>query len=347
MLELAPSPAHYGDLATRLARGERVPRAEALALATAPDVFALGQLAAQVKRRLHADRAFCSLTQLATFTDARFTLRGQPVADQQRRPLVPRITAVVAAPVERRAQEWHLLVGEDAGLPFTAYLDQITALRQQYPTAYIQGFTADDVALMADIYHLPVADLLVRLRNVGLNALDGGDALICAPRVRATVATDVIPWARWRAVHATAHHLGLSSSATMRCSAVETWAERVDHLLALRAMQADTGSFDRFVLLVDSARRAPASALDDLKAVAISRLVLDNIPHIVADTASLGVEVAQTALTWGADTLAGASAPTPGTDLAIVAHALQAQIRGTGCQPLPFHRAVALLDVAR
>lgn len=347
MLDIAPTMARCPDLAERLMRGERLQRTEALALATTPEVFTLGQLAAHTKFRQHADRAYFSAPRLATFTDARFTLRGEPAVDQQRRAPVPTITAVLASDPASTTPEWHLLVGEDQGLPFTAYLDQIASLRQQNPTAYIHGFTAADIALMADIYHLPVAELLTRLHFAGLNALDGSDALISAPRVRARLAADLISWERWCAIHGTAQRLGLSSAATMRCSAIETWEERVDHLLAIRDLQDASHSFDRFILQIDTIHRSPAAALDDLKALAISRLILDTIPHIVADTTMVGPEVAQTSLTWGVDTLAAPSTAANDTDLPEITSALQAQIRGAGCQAFPLGRPAALRRRAR
>ena len=172
-------------------------------------------------------------------------------------------------------------------------------------------FTAVEIAFFADLYRMSDEQVLVELKAAGLDSLPGGGAEVFAERVRQKICHDKCGADRYLDIHRIAHRLGLRSNITMLYGHIETIAERVDHMLRTRALQDETGGLQAFIPLAfhpdnNQMRKLPApTATETLRVHAVSRLMLDNIPHVKAFWIATGVEVAQMALWFGVDDLDG------------------------------------------
>jgi aminodeoxyfutalosine synthase len=207
--------------------------------------------------------------------------------------------------------EVHVVNGLHPDLPFEYYTDMLRGLKTVRPGIHLKCFTAVEIAFFADIYGMSDREVLERLKAAGLDSLPGGGAEIFAPRVRKKIAHDKADADRYLSVHRIAHQMGMPTNVTMLYGHIETFAERVDHMLRARALQDETGGFQAFIPLAfhpdnNQMRRLPApSASDTLRTHAVARIVLDNVPHVKAFWIATGVEVAQLALWYGADDLDG------------------------------------------
>ena len=175
----------------------------------------------------------------------------------------------------------------------------------------VKAYTAVEIDDMCRYNHLSAEDCLRQLQEAGLATMPGGGAEIFAPAVRRQICPDKCDAERWLDIHRTAHRLGISTNCTMLFGHVESREDRVDHLLALRALQDETGGFNAFIPLKFRSRDNQLSSLGEvsdeevLRTFAIARLALDNIPHIKAYWPMLGKELAMEAMSYGADDLDG------------------------------------------
>ncbi|MBU1740304.1 MAG: CofH family radical SAM protein, partial [Proteobacteria bacterium] len=216
--------------------------------------------------------------------------------------------------VERLAEpitELHVVGGVNPGLDFDYYLDLIGLIKRLRPGATVKAFTAVEIDHLAAISGLGLEGTLAVLQEAGLAMMPGGGAEIMSPRVRDRLFPLKMGHERWLEVMRAAHGAGIVTNATMLYGHIETPAERVDHLLKLRELQDETGGFSAFIPLAfqpantSLAGRRPTTAYDDLKTIALARLMLDNIAHVKAYWVMLGEALAQVALSFGADDLDG------------------------------------------
>jgi aminodeoxyfutalosine synthase len=176
---------------------------------------------------------------------------------------------------------------------------------------HLQAFTAVEIAHLAELAGKPVEETLAILTEAGLGSLPGGGAEVFSSRVRESLCAQKLPSNQWLAVCQTAHRQGLHTNATMLYGHMETEEERVDHLLALRRAQDETGGFLAFIPLAfhpkntDLADLSGTTGVDDLKNIAVARLMLDNFPHIKSFWIMIGPKLAQIALSFGADDIDG------------------------------------------
>ena len=242
--------------------------------------------------------------------------------------------------------EIHLVGGLHPDIGLDYYADLLGRLHEAFPRVCLQAFTAVEVHYAAKKAGLSTAEVLARLKAAGLTGLPGGGAEIFDPEVRRRVAPRKIGGAEWLAVHREAHRLGLPTNATMLYGHVESPAHRVDHLLALRRLQDETGGFAAFIPLpfhpegTHLADLPGPTAVDDLATMAASRLLLDNVPHVKAFWIMLTPDLAQVALRFGADDIDGtvireeithaAGAQTP---QGLTTADLVSLIRGAGGEP--------------
>ncbi|OGW36905.1 MAG: aminofutalosine synthase MqnE [Nitrospirae bacterium RBG_13_39_12] len=207
--------------------------------------------------------------------------------------------------------EFHIVSGLHPDLPFDYYLEVITRLRETMPEVHIQAFTAVEINYFSRISQLPIQEVLIRLKEAGLGSLPGGGAEILNHRIRESVCPGKANSEEWLEVMRTAHNLGLKSNATMLYGHIETVEERIDHLLELRSLQDETGGFQSFIPLPFHPKNTQLpdfqkpTAFENLKVLAVSRLVLDNFQHIKAFWIMLGLKVAQLSLLFGVDDLDG------------------------------------------
>ncbi len=251
--------------------------------------------------------------------------------------------------------ELHIVGGIHPENPYSWYRDIVSRIREIGPRLHIKAWAAPEIAHFAASSGMSVEEVLRDLREAGLNSLPGGGAEIFAPEPRRQIAPKKIDADTWLAIHGTAHRLGIPTNATMLFGHVESVADRVDHLLRLRDLQGeslqsghgdDAGTgFDAFVPLVYQSHERlplePLPAASILRTVAISRLLLPNIPHIKAYWVTFGVALAQMSLGYGADDLDGtirgervhheAGSPAP-TSLGV--EELRSLIAETGLEPV-------------
>jgi aminodeoxyfutalosine synthase len=209
------------------------------------------------------------------------------------------------------ASELHIVGGLHPSKKFSYYIDMIKGLKSAFPEKTIKAFSAVEIDYFSSIADLPVADVLKRFKNAGLEMMPGGGAEIFEPRVRKEICPEKIPAERWLEVHETAHKEGILTNATMLYGHIETGEDKMRHLEKIRELQEKTKGFLAFIPLSFHPENTflshikPATGMDDLMTVAVSRLVLDNVPHIKAYWVMLGEKTAQIALRFGADDLDG------------------------------------------
>ena len=220
----------------------------------------------------------------------------------------------VLAQVSDELSEVHIVGGLHPKWRFDRYLEIVREIHRNFPRVQIKAWTAVEIDWFARIERTSIEDILLRLRDAGLSALPGGGAEVFSDRVRKETFRTKIGRGRWFEVHRTAHRLGITTNATLLYGHIETLAERVDHIVQLREAQDGRGpgdaGFASFIPLAlqpgnTGLAERQASALEDLRTVACSRLMLDNIPHIKAYWVMLGENSAAMALNFGASDLDG------------------------------------------
>ncbi len=207
-------------------------------------------------------------------------------------------------------KELHIVGGLHPDWDITYYEALLREIKKVRPQVHIKAFTAVEIDYLANRSSLTIEDTLKRLKDSGLDAMPGGGAEIFNKSTRSKLCPEKITSERWLEIHRTAHGLGIKTNATMLYGHIESFKDRVEHLLALRDLQSETNGFQAFVPLpyhpenTYLTTRYP-SGIDDLKTIAISRLILNNIPHIKAYWIMLGEKLTQVALCFGADDIDG------------------------------------------
>jgi aminodeoxyfutalosine synthase len=306
------------DIADKLDAGVRLSLDDGVRLFACPDLHALGWLANREREKRHgaltyynfnlrleatnvcvASCLFCSFARLKPGDADAYTLQLEQVFNKLRQRGNQPLTEI------------HVVNGLHPDLPFSYYADMLKGLKAIRPGIHLKCFTAVEIAFFAETYGMTDEQVLVALKDAGLDSLPGGGAEIFAERVRKKICHDKADADRYLSIHRIAHGLGMRSNVTMLYGHIETMEERVDHMMRARALQDETGGFQAFIPLAfhpdnNQMRKLPApSASDTLRVHAVARLMLDNIPHVKAFWIATGVEIAQMALWFGADDLDG------------------------------------------
>jgi aminodeoxyfutalosine synthase len=243
--------------------------------------------------------------------------------------------------------EAHIVGGHHPDWPFEHYERIIRDVRKSFPFIQIKAFTASEIDYFCKRWKLSLDEVLDRLIAAGLNSMPGGGAEIFSKRVAKELRyTGKADAKRWLQIHAAAHRKGVRSNATMLYGHIETYAERVEHMRLLREQQDETGGFLAFIPLeyqVGDTKIVPrhASAVEDLKTIAVSRLVLDNFPHVKAYWIMIQEETASIALNFGANDVDGtidreriAHAAKAASPVGVTRHRLINMIRDAGKIPV-------------
>src|SRR5258705_1493035 len=207
--------------------------------------------------------------------------------------------------------EFHIVGGLHPDLPFQYFLDLCSGLKQRFPQVHLKAFTMVEVAYLSKRAKLSISETLEQLKASGVDSLPGGGAEIFADRVRHIICDHKIDGNQWLDTARLAHQIGLKSNATMLYGHVENDEDRVDHLLKLRALQDETHGFQTFIPLAFHPDNTllhhlpKTTGMLDIKQIAVSRLVLDNFPHIKAYWQMMTAKIAQIALRFGADDIDG------------------------------------------
>lgn len=294
----------------------RLTEREALLLFESDDLAALSTLATQERDRRHGDRAYYVVNRHINYSnicilECAFCAFGKRRRDPAAYELTINEIAERAATAHAHgASEIHMVGGLHPTWKFNVYLEILRAIRAAAPHATIKAFTAVEILHLAWIGKRSLDATLSELRSAGLGCLTGGGAEIFAPAVRNQICRGKESGEEWLQVHRTAHRHGVRSTATMLFGHVESYLDRVDHLRRLRDLQDETGGFLAFLPLpfkpAHRLRHLPGPTESEmLKTIAVARAFLDNFPHIKAYWISLGLELAQKALRFGADDLDG------------------------------------------
>ncbi|WP_338825057.1 Aminodeoxyfutalosine synthase [Moorella humiferrea] len=305
------------DIAARVEAGERLSREDGIRLMECRDLLAVGYLADLARRRTCDDVVYFINNAHINYTNVCQNLCELCAFGKEKD--APGAYTMTLEEVEAKARtaaaagvtEIHIVGGLNPELPYDYYLELVKTVRRAAPGACIQAFDAVEIDFIASRAGRPIADVLQELRQAGLDSLPGGGAEIFNPDLRRHLCAKKIDGRRWLQVHETAHRLGIPTNATMLYGHFETAADRVDHLLALRELQDRTGGFLAFIPLAFHPTNTAFSHLpgptgvDDLKVLAVSRLLLDNFRHIKAFWIMMGPKLAQIALHFGVNDLDG------------------------------------------
>ncbi|MUM76155.1 aminofutalosine synthase MqnE [Pseudodesulfovibrio sp. F-1] len=341
-----------GDIRAKIEAGERLSPDDGMRLFDCPEPLAVGALAQRVRTRLHGHKAFYVVNRHINYTN--ICVNGCAFCAYQREEGQPGgfvlspdevLTRIDASPLPPR--EIHIVGGCHPGLGLDYFETLLRTLRQRLPEAVLKCFTAVEIAHFARIESMTTRQVLERLRAAGLGMLPGGGAEIFAPAVRQRICPRKSTADEWLAIHEEAHGLGIKTNCTMLFGHVESRADRLDHLIRLRESQDRSHGYTCFIplpFLTENSRLAidnPLTGLEELRTIAVSRLMLDNIPHIKAYWVMLGVKQAQAALKFGADDFDGTVVEEKigheagaDSEQGLTRAELEAMIRGCGCTPV-------------
>lgn len=340
-----------GEIARKLENGQRLSVEDGLALYACPEPTAVGHLAHFKRLALHGLQTLYVVNRHINYSNVcvnrcRFCAfrRDEGASGAFTQTMDEMLAKVDELPKD--VAEIHIVGGCHPELTLGFFQDLLSRMRELRPGAALKCFTAVEIAHFAAMEGIGPREALVRLRDAGLAMLPGGGAEIFAPHIRQATCPEKLSGKEWLNIHRTAHELGLPSNATILFGMGEELRDRLEHLDALRRLQDDTGGFTCFIPLpflpgTGEFRRHGPGGLDILKTIAVSRLMLDNIPHIKSYWVMLGVLPAQVALTFGANDLDGTVVEEKighmaGADSAqaMTRNELTAMIRGCGLTPV-------------
>ena len=311
-------------IAEKVLSAERLNAEDALALYATHDLIGLGRIADYANQRSNGDRVFFSANQHINPTNV-CVLRNTCVFCSFAR--MPKEEGAYTRSLEEvfheaeaarngPTREFHIVGGLHPKLPLSYYTDMMRGLKERFPEVHIKALTAVEIAHLARVERSSTREVLLALKEAGLTSLPGGGAEVFSTAVRATIAERKLTGQEWLAVHREAHQLGIPSNCTMLYGHVETAADRIEHLAALRSLQDETGGFLTYIPLAyhpdnnelgeELGRVGTATTgYEDLKNIAVGRLFLDNIAHVKTHWPMVTPFLSQIALTFGCDDVEG------------------------------------------
>jgi aminodeoxyfutalosine synthase len=309
--------AGLSDIHQKVLDEKRLSIEDGLRLYQSNDILALGYLANIVRNRLNGDKTYFIYNQHINYSNictnlCKFCAFGKDKeSDQAYEMSVEEVKEKVRARLDEPITEIHMVGGIHPDLPFQYYLDILKGIKEVRPEVHIQAFTCVEIAHLAELAQKPIDTTLKILREAGLGSIPGGGAEVFSPRIRQLTCEKKLSGVDWLEIAKTAHRVGLHTNATMLYGHIETNEERLEHLDALRCAQDETNGFLAFIPLAFHPKNTEMSdissttGMDDLKNMAVARLMLDNFPHIKAYWIMLGPKMAQVALSFGADDMDG------------------------------------------
>ena len=309
-------------IAAKVASGGRITTAEGATLFRSADLLGVGALADAANRVRHGTRVYFAANQHINPTNVCILRKTcvfcsyarLPKEDGAYRYTMEQVYAEAAA--NPYVREFHVFGGLDMGAGLAYYAAMFRGLKARHPNVHIKALTAVEIAHIARIEKMSNHDVLVALRDAGLDTLPGGGAEVFGKGVRATIAEKKLNAEDWIEVHRVAHGLGIRSNATMLYGHVESMEDRIEHLSMLRSLQDETGGFLTYIPLayhpdnnelgITLDRQGTATTgFDDLRNVAVGRLFLDNFEHIKTHWIMVTPFLSQIALSWGVNDIEG------------------------------------------
>ena len=311
-------------IADKVLSGERLTPADGVTLFRTGDLIGLGTLADAVNRARHGDRVTFASNQHINPTNV-CILRATcvfcsyarlPKEDGAYRYTMDQVWAEAEQAEGAMTREFHIVGGLDMKAGLAYYTEMFRGLKARHPQVHIKALTAVEIAHIARIEKMSVRDVLIALRDAGLDTMPGGGAEVFSPGVRATIAEKKLAGSEWIDVHRVAHGLGIRTNCTMLYGHVETIEDRINHLGMLRDLQDETGGFLAYIPLayhpdnnelgVELGRQGTATTgVDDLKNLAVGRLFLDNFEHVKSHWIMVTPALSQLSLHFGVNDLEG------------------------------------------
>jgi aminodeoxyfutalosine synthase len=304
-------------IAEKVFAQQRLSFDDAVALYRSADILAVGWLANHVRERMHGNITYFNVNRHINPTNVcvaacRLCAFGRKKGSEGSYTMaLEEAYETAASGYSEAVTEFHIVGGLHPDLPFQYYLDLISGLKQRFPQVHLKALTMVEIAFLAKRAKLSIEETLLQLKAAGLDSLPGGGAEIFNERVRRVICDHKIDGDQWLDTARTAHKVGLKSNATMLYGHIENEEDRADHLIRLRKLQDETHGFQTFIPLAFHPANTPlehlftTTGMLDIKQMAVSRLVLDNFPHIKAYWQMLGAKIAQISLRFGADDIDG------------------------------------------
>lgn len=309
------------DLLEKALGGEELNLREGTNLLKSNDLYALGFVADQLRRKAVGDIVTFVINRHINYTNVcvskcKFCAFYREPQDKEAYTLsLEEIIKKVSESMALGITELHIVGSLNPELPFDYYESMLRGIKTKYPRIHIQGFTAVEIAYFAKLFGNTIKETLSRLIDAGLDSMPGGGAEVFSEKLRSKLCPNKVTGKDWLRVHEIAHRLGLRTNATMLYGHIESLRDRVEHLIKLRKAQKKTGGFQAFIPLSfhhqnteiyqkGMVQHGP-SGFDDLKTLAISRIMLNNIPNIRAFWVMTGKKLAQISLHYGVNDLDG------------------------------------------
>ena len=339
----------------KVERGERLSFEDGVSLYESDDVFGLGRLAHKVRLRLNGNAAYYNVNRHINYTNVcvidcqlcQGAYARKPGEEGGYTMTLESVFGFAAQKYNDSVTEFHIVGGLNPELSFDYYLDLLTGLRERFPSVHLKAFTMVEIDFFAKITRKPLEWVVEQLLVAGLGSCPGGGAEIFSERARPLIAGHKMSGKRWLECARAVHKMGVKSNATMLYGHVETIPERIDHFVRLRELQDETQGFNCFIPLAFHPENTaydqflPTTGTDDLKTIAVARLMLDNFPHIKAYWVTITPELAQIALRFGADDLDGTiieeriiHGAGSETSLGLTRQRIELLIRDAGCVPI-------------
>ncbi|HYP14542.1 MAG TPA: aminofutalosine synthase MqnE [Bryobacteraceae bacterium] len=301
----------------KVQRGERLSFEDGVTLYRSSDILSVGYMANIVRERLHGNTTYFNVNRHINPTDVcvaqcKLCAFGKRVRDPNAYTMsLEEVWHKAGIGWTEAVTEFHIVGGLHPELTLDWYCEMLRGLKERFPQVHLKAFTMVEIAYLAQRAKLSIAETLLKLMNAGVDSLPGGGAEIFNERVRRIICDHKIDGNQWIETARTAHKLGLKSNCTMLYGHLETEEDRVDHLVRLRELQDDTGGLQTFIPLAfhpentELEHISPTTGFTDLKNIAVSRLMLDNVPHIKAYWIMMTPRIAQVAQRFGADDIDG------------------------------------------
>jgi aminodeoxyfutalosine synthase len=301
----------------KVVAGKRLDFEDGLTLYRTSDILAVGYMAHLVRERLHGNRTYFNVNRHINPTDVcvascRLCAFGKKAKDPHSYTMsLEQVWETAGRGYSEAVTEFHIVGGLHPELSLDWYCEMIRGLKERYPLVHLKAFTMVEVAYLAKRAKLSIRQTLEKLKSAGVDSMPGGGAEIFSERVRRIICDHKIDGDEWLECARTAHEMGLKTNCTMLYGHIETEEDRVDHLLRLRNLQDETGGFVTFIPLAfhpqnTALHHLPSTTgFDDIKQIAVSRLLLDNIAHIKAYWVMMTPSVAQIAQRFGANDIDG------------------------------------------
>ena len=299
-------------IADKMLGGERLGFDDGMALLGTDDVPGAGLLADAVRTSMHGDFTYFVFNRQINPTN--YCVLDCCFCDFAKRPKDPTGYELTLEQIVDHAKdgvsEVHIVGGLHPKWKYDHYLEIVRRIRAEYPAVQIKAYTAVEIDFFTRLARKSVEAVFQDLLDAGLNSMPGGGAEVFSERVRAQLFPQKIGAARWLEIHGIAHRMGIRTNSTLLYGHIETWAERVDHVLELRALEDESPGFFSFIPLAfqpgtTGIRDRQAPPAEDLRTLAMSRLLFDNVPHVKAYWVMLGEETASIGLNYGASDLDG------------------------------------------